>query len=311
MDSCAISVVIPVFNRQQLGERAVLSACSQAVEGMEIVVVDDGSQPPFQLPDIAEQIPVRLIRLPANQGASTARNVGIKAARGEWIALLDSDDYWLPLTLEPRFAEARRHADSPHGSLIAHAAGFIVKRQANDLSDARIPREADSTGEFACGCWFAPGSTILFRKELFERIGPWDAKLARLEDYDWFLRFAMAGGRLKVWNAIATITEVEGKPPAAVLEAAAHRLLAKYAKPDSADALPRRLARRMRAYLDVERASMRWHCGQPATALLYMARSLLRVPRLTIHLRAFWAAASATIEVVTEAGAVAAAMMGG
>jgi hypothetical protein len=300
MDSCAISVVIPVFNRQELGDRAVLSACSQAVEGMEVVVVDDGSQPPFQLPEIAGQIAVRLIRLPVNQGASTARNVGIKAARGEWIALLDSDDYWLPLTLEPRFAEAKRHGDSPHGPLIAHAAGFVVKRQANDLSDARIPREAETPDEFACGCWFAPGSTILFRKDLFERAGPWDAKLARLEDYDWFLRFALAGGRLKVWNSVAAITEVEGKPPPAVLEAAAHRLLAKYTKPDGAKALSGRMARRMRAYLDVERASMRWHCGQHVTALLYLARSFLRVPRLTIHLRPFWAAAPAPVEAAAQ-----------
>jgi hypothetical protein len=73
-----------------------------------------------------------------------------------------------------------------------------------------MPREAASPGEFACGCWFAPGSTMLFRKELFERIGPFDAKLPRLEDYDWFMRFALAGGRLKVWDAAAAVVRPRG-----------------------------------------------------------------------------------------------------
>src|SRR5262249_54027840 len=100
-----LSVVIPVFNRQALGERALTSALAQDVARMEIVVVDDGSTPPFRLPAEAEGA-VRLIRNPKNLGESRARDEGIAASRGEWIAFLDSDDYWLPGTLAPRLEAA-------------------------------------------------------------------------------------------------------------------------------------------------------------------------------------------------------------
>jgi glycosyltransferase involved in cell wall biosynthesis len=287
-EGCEISVVIPVFNRQQLGERAVLSACAQAIDQMEVIVVDDGSNPPFQMPVIQPpDVNVRLIRHSVNSGASAARNSGIIAARGEWIALLDSDDYWIPFTLRARLDFAKQASESSNAAT-AWAAGFIVKTNTSALSDVRIPREAATSEEFACGCWFAAGSTILFRKEIFELVGPWDEELVRLEDYDWFLRFALAGGCLKVWNRIAAIVEVEGKPAAAVLETAARRLLSKYAGDDGWQMLTRGLTRRLRAYLDVERASIRWHRGQWTKMMFYLGRSFLRVPRRTIHLRRFW-----------------------
>ena len=90
-----LSVVLPVFNRQELAERALRSALVQDVADMEVVVVDDGSEPPFCLPvDLASHPKIRVIRQDKNLGESGARNAGVDAARGEWIAFLDSDDYW-------------------------------------------------------------------------------------------------------------------------------------------------------------------------------------------------------------------------
>jgi GT2 family glycosyltransferase len=286
-------VVIPVFNRQRLGERAVLSACAQVVDGMEIIVVDDGSDPPFRMPaDMPPSTNVRLIRHEFNCGAGAARNSGIRAARGEWIALLDSDDYWLPATLEPRLDFARRVFTSSDSAVLACAAGFVVKK-GGKMDDVRMPREASSPEEFVCGCWFSPGSTSLFRKEVFERVGPWDSKLRRLEDYDWFLRFALAGGRLRVWNTVAAIIEVESKPSMDVLDTTARHLLWKYASAASQHMLPSSSVRRLRAMLDVERASICQYQGQWLGTLFYLMRSFARVPRVTIHLRRFWVAGGA------------------
>jgi GT2 family glycosyltransferase len=283
-----VSVVIPVFNRQRLGERAVLSACAQGLNGMEVVVVDDGSDPPFRMPAaMPPDANARLIRHEVNSGAGAARNSGISAARGEWIALLDSDDYWLPATLEPRLDFARRVFASSESAAIAFAAGFIVKKGGR-MDDVRMPREASSPQEFVCGCWFSPGSTSLFRKEIFERVGPWDPKLRRLEDYDWFLRFALAGGRLQVWNTVAAVIELEGKPSMDVLDATARHLLWKYASAASQHLLPRSSVRRLRAMLDVERASICRYQGQWLGTIFYLVRSFARVPRVTIHLRHFW-----------------------
>jgi Glycosyl transferase family 2 len=293
-NDCDISVVIPVFNRQQLGTRAVLSACSQVVENMEIIVVDDGSQPPFQMPAIeSRELTVRLIRHDVNSGASAARNSGIRAARGEWIALLDSDDCWIPSTLKPRLDFAKLTSAASNDGMIIYAASFIMKKSADGLDDVRIPCEAASPEEFVCGCWFAPGSVILFRKDVYERVGPWDAQLRRLEDYDWCLRFALAGGRLKVWQGVAAIAEVEGKHSAPVLETAARRLLSKYGPGGEQLVLTGLMARRLRAYLDVERASVRRYRGQWMAMLFYLGRSFLSVPRTTIHLRRFWTKGSA------------------
>jgi glycosyltransferase involved in cell wall biosynthesis len=295
-EDCEISVVIPVFNRQQLGIRAVLSACSQVIEKMEVIVVDDGSQPPFQMPAIERQdLTVRLIRHDVNAGASAARNSGIRAARGKWIALLDSDDYWIPATLQPRLDFAKQTSASSNDGMIIYAASFIIKKSADGSEELRIPCGAASPDEFVCGCWFAPGSVILFRKEVYERVGPWDAELPRMEDYDWCLRFALAGGRLRIWHGIAAITEVEGKPSVPVLETAVRRLLSKYGRDAEEQMLAGRMARRLRAYIDVERASIRRYRGQWMHMLFYLARSFLRVPRTTIHLRRFWAKGNARL----------------
>jgi glycosyltransferase involved in cell wall biosynthesis len=90
-----VSVIITVYKRQVLCERALRSAIAQDIDEMEIIVVDDWSEPPFVLPaEVAAMPNVRLIQHNENLGESGARNTGVAAAKGEWIAFLDSDDYW-------------------------------------------------------------------------------------------------------------------------------------------------------------------------------------------------------------------------
>ena len=103
----AVSVVIPVFERQAQGIEALRSALAQIGAKDEIVIVDDGSKEPFWLPDYAAADPrVTLIRHDVNRGAAAARNTGVKAALGTWIAFLDSDDLWLPGKLDVQRALA-------------------------------------------------------------------------------------------------------------------------------------------------------------------------------------------------------------
>src|SRR4051812_6346111 len=97
------SVIVPAFNAGQSLERAVESALAQSVADIEVIVVDDGSTD--QTRSVAEALAkcdprVRVLALPANGGVSAARNAGIAAARGEWIALLDADDAFLPDRLQ-------------------------------------------------------------------------------------------------------------------------------------------------------------------------------------------------------------------
>ena len=94
-----ISVIMPIWNRAHSAGKAIDSALAQALPpgyALEIIVVDDGSsdQPEAALARFGEAI--KLVRHPRNLGAAAARNTGCEAARGEYIAFLDSDAKWLP-----------------------------------------------------------------------------------------------------------------------------------------------------------------------------------------------------------------------
>lgn len=103
-----ISVVIPTYNRAGLLRRSVDSVLAQTVADLEVIIVDDASQD--DTPRVAGEIGdprVRYIRLEKNSGADAARNAGIEAAAGEYIAFQDSDDVWLPHKLETQLAQLR------------------------------------------------------------------------------------------------------------------------------------------------------------------------------------------------------------
>lgn len=281
-----LSTIIPVFNRQVSAERAMRSALKQHVDGAEVVVVDDGSQPPFEIPPDLRSGNVHLFRHAVNKGAAAARNTGVQAARGDWIAFLDSDDYWMPSTLSQRLETAERDFTAEPSILVAYAAGYVLYDESKGRRETRVPRASDKPLDFASGCWFSPGSTLLLRKQIFQQIGPFDTTLRRLEDFDWFLRFANAGGRLSIWPNTAAMIEIGPRPDLAIVEDTTRRLDAKYAR--GRHRLSASQTRRLRAYLDLERASAHVARARWISAVYYMLRSLIRVPRRSLHLKQFW-----------------------
>jgi glycosyltransferase involved in cell wall biosynthesis len=105
-----VSVIIPAFRAERTIRRALDSVLSQTVPAAEIIVVDDGS--PDDLASVVAEYGdrVRLIRKP-NGGAASARNAGIEAASGDFVAFLDADDYWEPAKLERQLAIFQRHPE--------------------------------------------------------------------------------------------------------------------------------------------------------------------------------------------------------
>jgi glycosyltransferase involved in cell wall biosynthesis len=94
------SIVIPAYNAARTLEATVRSALAQTVKDLEIIIVDDGSKDAtLEVARSLESPTVRVISQP-NGGAASARNTGIRAARGKYVALLDADDLWLPHKLE-------------------------------------------------------------------------------------------------------------------------------------------------------------------------------------------------------------------
>ncbi len=122
----AISVVIPAYNMENYIERAIASALGQSLGELEVLVVDDASQDATAA--IVERMAaadarVRLIRLAVNGGLSVARNAAIDEARGEWIAVLDADDWYAPERLEKLLELGRASA----ADLVADNLSYVME----------------------------------------------------------------------------------------------------------------------------------------------------------------------------------------
>jgi glycosyltransferase involved in cell wall biosynthesis len=128
-----ISVVLPAWNREGSIRAAVKSVLSQTFTDLELLVVDDGStdNTMAMLDDISDP---RLRRLASssNAGSSAARNIGIRAAIGEWVAFQDSDDEWLPEKLEKQIA--RLEAGGPE--VVVCYTGMVIVGQADQQGKA-------------------------------------------------------------------------------------------------------------------------------------------------------------------------------
>lgn len=185
--SGVISVIIPTYNRALFIERSIRSVAEQTRACGELIVVDDGSTDDTRLRVAAcaaqTDIPVRYIHQD-NQGAAAARNTGIKAARGDLLAFLDSDDRFVPEKLARQF-EAMR--DEPQ-YLVSHTRETWYRH-------GRILRQKKKHqppyGEIFKACLkmcMVGMSTVMVRKELFDRYGMFDESLPCCEDYDFWLR---------------------------------------------------------------------------------------------------------------------------
>ncbi|HLN24549.1 MAG TPA: glycosyltransferase family 2 protein, partial [Patescibacteria group bacterium] len=180
-----VSVVIPCFNHHASILRAVQTVLAQTCPADEILLIDDGSEPP--LADMLGELPapVRLVRLACNAGAAAARNHGVALATGDMVAFLDSDDEWLPTKLERQVAWMVER-----GARIAASAFWYHKIINGSLRSARVrlPQPALRQGDLALGCFLSPGSTLMVERAVFAEVGSVDVGLRRLEDWDWLLR---------------------------------------------------------------------------------------------------------------------------
>lgn len=104
-----VSVVIPSHNRPALLQEALSSVLDQTIPAAEIIIVDDASTPPVNLPANRNGVPLRLLRHEQTKGGAAAKSAGAQAARGELIAFLDDDDLWAPNYLEHATALLSKH----------------------------------------------------------------------------------------------------------------------------------------------------------------------------------------------------------
>ena len=278
-----ISVVVPSHDRGPETWRAVRSVLDQTLPAREIVVIDDASATRLDPAAFETLSPrIRVIRLESNRGAAGARQAGIDAVRGDAVAFLDSDDVWHPAKLAEQIALL--------APMTAVACGWDELDAEGRRLRTRHPIEAGGADAFFAGCWFCPGSTVLIEKATLERVGPLDARLGRLEDLEWYARFGLAGGRLRVAPMVGVDIAVGGRARMAPVSAARARILETFRDAPGVTAGARR---DLRAYLRVEMAKAARNEGHRAVAARHMAASFMLRPRRRLHLRDWWAEAAA------------------
>ncbi|GAC1401877.1 MAG: hypothetical protein NVSMB52_15750 [Chloroflexota bacterium] len=182
-----VSVVIPTRNRAGLVKEAIESVLAVQRDSfeLEVIVVDDGSID--ETPSVVEQYPVTYLRTCGGLGAPGARNAGIRAAHGDYIAFLDDDDVWLPTNVTPQL---RLFAEHPEYGIV-HAQVII---SGPDGKTSGVP---SPTGPLPSGWiyddllryWPQSAATVVPRAVLQE-VGIFDASLGGAEDWDLMLRIA-------------------------------------------------------------------------------------------------------------------------
>jgi glycosyltransferase involved in cell wall biosynthesis len=182
-----VSVVIPTRNRPELVLRAVRSALGQTYRNLEVVVVVDGpdAETVKAVTDLGESR-VRVRHLTESVGGAEARNVGVRAALGEWIAFLDDDDEWLPTKVEKQ-AEAAIKSGNP---LAIVTCRILLRGSGSDsVVPHKLPAPGQPMSEYLLGAprnWFQTSSYFVSRALML--LVPWTKDLKGLQDYDWFLR---------------------------------------------------------------------------------------------------------------------------
>jgi glycosyltransferase involved in cell wall biosynthesis len=180
-----VSVIIPLYNQERYIYGAIQSALNQTYRKCEVIVVDDGSTDNGreEVASFGEQ--VRYI-YQENQGLAGARNTGIRAAKGEFIALLDADDLWLPDFLETMVSLANQNP----GAAVYYCCAQGMDELGNDLPQVfgGPPLPPSLIYDSLLRADFLIPSTIIFRRQVVMAAGLFDPSLRSCEDWDLWLR---------------------------------------------------------------------------------------------------------------------------
>jgi glycosyltransferase involved in cell wall biosynthesis len=187
-----VSVVVPAYNQAHYLPEALQSILAQSYCDYEIIVVDDASTDATK--DVMQQYGdnVRYV-YQENQGLAGARNTGIRLARGAYVALLDSDDVWLPCFLQEMMAAVNRDAA---------ATAYYCRAQCMDAEGLLLPQilsvqlpAPDQLYQALLRANFIVPSTVILHRSSATTAGLFDPNFRRLQDWEFWLRLLRAGHR--------------------------------------------------------------------------------------------------------------------
>lgn len=192
-----ITVVVPTYDRTELLKRALDSVQAQTVQPERVVVVDDASPEPVE-PFLVDrydgsELVVDVVRHDRNRGAAAARNTGVGAADTEYVAFLDSDDYWDESKLAAQLAEFETEEVG-----LVYCDQYVVEPDGAVQKSGKELSEGDVWPALLDG-WTAPNtSTLVFERSTFRDLGGFDTELDSCQDHDLWMRLGREGVRVAV-----------------------------------------------------------------------------------------------------------------
>ncbi len=178
-----ISVIIPTYNRKKTLARAIQSVINQSLSPFEILIIDDGSNDGTE-EWVKENFQNIKYIYQNNHGVSSARNIGIENAYGDWVAFLDSDDEWLPNKLY----EQVKAIDSNPEMKFFHTNEIWIRNGVRVNQMKKHKKYGGYIFEKCLDICRVSPSSVLIQKEVFDNIGIFDESLRVCEDYDLWLR---------------------------------------------------------------------------------------------------------------------------
>lgn len=182
--SVSVTAVIPFFNASRTIDEAIASIRAQTRQVDEIIIVDDGSRPEEGRALDKHAASCKVIRLAVNGGPSVARNLGIVAARGTWIAFLDADDLWHPEKLARQIA----YIEQTPGCRAIHSGVTNVTLDGQESVALKEPVTFESFLDFPCPI-FLP--TVMMERAALIESGLFDPTKRCCEDLDLWMRFCL------------------------------------------------------------------------------------------------------------------------
>ena len=189
-----VSVIIPTYNREKFISECVQSVLAQTLPAREIIIVDDGSTDAtynilrdLGFNSLSTKKTVLRYFFQQNRGVSSARNLGIKEARSEYIALLDSDDLWLKSKLDRQVSAFQNDTRS---SRLCHTDEIWIRNGVRVNQHKKHKKHGGNVFQSCLKlCCISPSSAMMHRS-VFEDFGFFDEDLPACEDYDFWLRYS-------------------------------------------------------------------------------------------------------------------------
>ena len=178
-----ISVIIPTYNRKKTLARAIQSVINQSFSPFEILIIDDGSNDGTE-EWVKENFQNIKYIYKNNHGVSSARNVGIENAHGDWVAFLDSDDEWLPNKL---YKQVKAIESNPEVKFF-HTNEIWIRNGVRVNQMKKHKKYGGYIFEKCLDICRVSPSSVLIKKEVLDNIGVFDESLRVCEDYDLWLR---------------------------------------------------------------------------------------------------------------------------